>query len=118
MKKINSIGYGRKVLFISFILGILIPLIFTFFYQNSICRILLWVFLSIGMIIFFGFLIFLVIELNQDKRINQRYQRNHQHLLMIEPHLFECEACGARFDLPLEECPLCHKHLYNSKKKT
>lgn len=97
MKKINSIGYGAKVIFSGILFAVLIPIIILIVpYKCSLLcsfsKISFWS----GILILILFFIWLKIELYQDKKMNDYYEKNKNRKLSIGDGKFECQACGNR----------------------
>lgn len=97
MKKINSIGYGGKVIMIGSIFAFLLPfLIYIFPYKSSILLLVYRISMSLGIIILVCFAIWLTIELHQDKKLNEYYNKSKNQKLEIGENVYECQACGNR----------------------
>lgn len=110
MKKINSIGYGHKIIGSTSVFLVIIPaashLISTF--TNKAAFLLLsrisFVLGSLILIFLFGLL---TIELRQDKRVNKYFESNKIIKLALQNGLYECQSCGSR------QVKLEHKNCYD-----
>lgn len=99
MKKINSIGYGAKVIGIGMLFALIIPIIISViscFIELAFLNIFAKVSCIVGGIILFAFFILLMIELHQDKRLNSYYEGQKNRKLPLENGRYECQACGNR----------------------
>lgn len=99
MKKINSINYGGKVLGIGLIFMVPIPsllLCINHIVEGLDIAIFAYISLGIGILICLLFMCFLVIELKQDKRIEQYYCKHRNVKIEIGTGKYECSACGNR----------------------
>lgn len=107
MKKINSIGYGGKVIFVGVLFTFIFPLIIYFVpYKLSLLHIFSKISFVIGVLILVLFSIWLKIELYQDKKINEHYNKNKK--LSIGKGKFECQACGnQQVKLSDRRCSVC-----------
>lgn len=97
MKKINSINYGGKILFIGIIFGILIPIIFaglSYVLHSSGLLVIMKVSFVFGMLILFCFFVHLGIELHQDKKIERYYSVHGKRKIFIADGKYECGTCG------------------------
>ncbi|WP_310605474.1 hypothetical protein [Anaerosporobacter sp.] len=95
MKKINSIGYGGKVIFIGILFAFIIPIgIMLIPYKCIPLDVISKISFLIGILILILFTIWLMIELRQDKRINAHYEKNRDKKILIQSGQFECQACG------------------------
>lgn len=111
MKKTNSIEYGGKLLMVVIIPLMLIPIGLFCVYKMSglsvfllICQISLAVGCLLAVLLF----AFLVVELNQDKRINKFYAKNKRRKLPIGNNQYECQYCGnKRLKASDVSCNIC-----------
>ena len=74
--KINSIDYGGKVIGIGLIFMLLIPRLFLLFYKILVyefLNIIAKVSFVIGLLILISFACLLMVELRQDKKLDQYY---------------------------------------------
>ena len=99
MKKINSNGYGAKMAFIIVLFLLILPLI------GHILHIFIgmdWLLLSISILMGIGvclmllMILLLVVELHQDKRLNQYCEVHRNRKVPISDGHVECQACGNR----------------------
>jgi len=97
MKKINSIGYGGKVILVGIVFVFILPLILAAIPNKAS---ILWeiskISFGIGILILVLFFVWLKIELYQDKKLNEHYERNKNKRLMIDQEIYECQVCGNR----------------------
>lgn len=97
MKKINSIGYGGKVILVGIVFALIIP---TLLYVISKKGSVLWeiskISFGIGILILVIFFIWLQIELYQDNKLNENYESDKNKKLIVGKDTFECQACGNR----------------------
>lgn len=109
MKKINSIGYGGKVIFVGILFTFIFPLIIYFTpYKFSLLHIFSKISFVIGVFILVLFSIWLKIELYQDKKTNGHYDKNKNKKLSIGKGKFECQACGnQQVKLSDRRCSIC-----------
>lgn len=99
MKKINSIGYGAKIVAAGFIFFAIIPALLyliSLLWRSILLINLAKISILIGILIFSFLIILLTIELNQDKRINLFYQRKRASKMEIADGYYECQNCGNR----------------------
>ena len=99
MKKINSIFYGSHIIGIGLLFLIPIPL-FLYFINRHICSIVLsyaiGVSIVVDIIVECTFGILLIIELHQDKKI-QNYCPNHRNIkIRLQEGKYEYLNCGNR----------------------
>lgn len=99
MKKINSINYGGKVIGVGLMSMLIVPSILqwlnTFFecyYISVIANFLFMV--GAGILIFFAGL--LLIEFQQDKRIDKYYSEHKNIKIELANGKWECGVCGSR----------------------
>ncbi|MBE5965363.1 MAG: hypothetical protein E7255_00030 [Lachnospiraceae bacterium] len=97
MKKINSIGYGHKIICSAAVCLIALPIIcylllsitkqaqFQLFAKAS---------LVLGIMILLFLIVLLKIELYQDKKIDEHFKANTKIRLPLKNGLFECQTCG------------------------
>lgn len=111
MKKINSIGYGGKVIGIGALLLVVIPLILkiaSYLTRRLVFPLLSKISVCCGAVILVGFAILLAIELHQDKRLNNYYKGKRNVRRALPSNLFECAACGNRQVTAHDtSCPVC-----------
>lgn len=111
MRKINSIGYGGKILATSATFGLGLPAVFETLsgvYKNPLLKAFTKASFTLGIFIFLLLLMILCVEMRQDNRMNAWYhkRRNQKHIL---PNgLCECQACGSRWVKPTDTyCTVC-----------
>jgi high-affinity Fe2+/Pb2+ permease len=109
MKKINSIGYGGKVISVGILCAFIIPIIIFFFpYKCGLLNLVSKISLIAGILILLLFSIWLKIELYQDKKMNRYFENNKGKKLSIGDGIFECQACGNRQIKPSDNrCNVC-----------
>lgn len=117
MKKINSIGYGYKILLGAAICLIIIPSVSYFFWQMT-NRIQFYLVAKasvvVGIIIFLFLFVLLKIELYQDKKMDEYYMANAQSRLPLKNGLFECQTCGNTQVKPRQKsCIVCGANFKN-----
>lgn len=77
MRKINSIGYGGKILNASLFFSLVIPgiiKIFTLFYQSAVLTVCAGVSFGFGIIIMLFLITLLMVEFHQDNKLNLYYE--------------------------------------------
>jgi len=112
MKKINSIWYGGTILGIGLIFAIIVPVIIYYILPVFSMKLdLNWVIrisIAIGILILLFFSIMLVIELNQDKRMNRFFEKNKYRKIELHDGTYECQNCGNRLiESDNTSCNLC-----------
>lgn len=111
MKKINSIGYGGKVIGVGTVLLAVIPLILkvaSYLTGRLVFPLLSKISFGCGTVVLIGFAILLAIELHQDKKLNNHYQKKRNERRALPHNLFECAACGNRQVAAHDiSCPVC-----------
>ncbi|TCL53998.1 hypothetical protein EDD76_1239 [Kineothrix alysoides] len=97
MKKINSNGYGGKVIGAGLTLSFVIPMLSSLVPKNW--TELLWLskisFIT-GIAVLVLFSIWLMIEFKQDKFWNRHYKDNVSIKLSLPEGIYECQSCGNR----------------------
>lgn len=97
MRKINSIGYGGKILSIAMIFALVIPgamRLVLIVYDTAILSTCLKISLGIGIVITFSFCVLLAIEFHQDKKQNFYYETQKKVKLPLGNGMYECQSCG------------------------
>lgn len=99
MKKINSIGYGARILGAAGIFLAAVPL--ALLALNAVLPFSgykTWVYLSlaVGGLIAVFLAVLLAIELRQDKKMNAYYQKHSHGKAYLGNGTYECQACGSR----------------------
>jgi|GEM_PF-1008410 len=111
MKKINSIGYGARIVVAGGIFLIVIPLarlavnaVFPF----SGIQVWVYISLAIGALIALSLTLLLVIELRRDKRMHAYYQKRNHKKVYLGGGTYECQSCGSR-DVEVRDssCKVC-----------
>lgn len=99
MKKINSIGYGVKILGYATIFTLVIPGIIKIVllaYKNRILAACGKISFGIGIFIIVFFIGLLSVEFHQDKRMDLYYETKKDEKMDLRNGLYECQACGNR----------------------
>ncbi|WP_312368841.1 hypothetical protein [Lachnoclostridium sp.] len=99
MKKINSIGYGHKIISISAVFLVVIPGIsYLFSYLLKVAGLLhiSKVSIAIGLLILLFLFLLLKIEFHQDKKLERYFENNKNTRLLLHNGFYECQACGNR----------------------
>lgn len=99
MKKINSNKYGGTVIGFGLILLVPIPLIFKMLVIISklkLFELYEWISFMIGILILLLFTIWLFIEFLQDNYWNQYYANHKNERLKLSNGGYECQSCGNR----------------------
>lgn len=111
MKKINSIGYGGKILGLAVTFAFFIPVsikLVMMFYENTLLAIFAKISLGIGIIILVFFAILLTIEFHQDKKQDLYYSTQRNVKLKLGKAAYECQACGNRRVTSTDKnCSIC-----------
>lgn len=118
MKKINSIGYGGKVIGIGLLNVLVMPGIlagvnrwFDCHYISFVANVLL----VVGSSILICFFLLLIIELRQDKKIDQYYSQHQNVKIELPDGTWECGVCGSRMiGKDSTSCNTCGCNLYMS----
>jgi hypothetical protein len=112
MKKINSIWYGGKILKLAGIFAAVIPIllyIISILFQEitQICK-LAEISAIIGIVIFLFLILLLIVELRQDKKINNFYEQRKNTKIQISDTDYECQNCGSQRVKEKDKfCPAC-----------
>lgn len=107
MKKINSNGYGHKIISGAAIFLIVIPALCNFFYtitKLSQFQLFVKISLTLGTLILLFLFILLKIEFLQDKKIDEYFMENKKIRLPLKNGLFECQVCGNNQIKPVQKC--------------
>lgn len=112
MKKINSIGYGGKVILCGIILFVILPSILSFIpTHGKLIPLISNLSKVIGAILLIGFTIVLLIELHQDKKIDKQYEKVKYKKIQISKDQYECQACGyCKVNDKDKFCKVCGVH--------
>lgn len=119
MRKINSIGYGHKVLLIIGCFLFLIPVLSAFTaYMSRLpaSPVISKVSMTIGILLLAAFAGLLAIELKQDKRLARHYAENRNIKILLSSGNYECQACGNCLVEPDDRfCSICKINFKNSR---
>ncbi|MBR3771660.1 MAG: hypothetical protein IKL07_05270 [Clostridium sp.] len=97
MKKINSIGYGGKVIGVGLLFAVVAPIALTILpIPSAQINFLRKGSVIIGGVILGLFTIWLMIEFYQDRKMNGYFLSNRNRMLKISENCYECQACGNR----------------------
>lgn len=122
MKKINSINYGGKVLGIGCLFLFLVPGVLFLAQKTCDLKILYKmaiVSVVVGGMIICGFLMYLAVELRQDKKIDAYYTKHKNVKIKIDEAAYECGACGNRkVKKQSSYCEICGCRFENIADKT
>lgn len=117
MKKINSNGYGFKVISGASIFLFVIPTICYLLYsitKQSQFQLIIKISLALGSMILLFLFILLKIEFFQDKKIDEYYMANKKSRLSLKNGLFECQICGNNQVKPEQKsCIICGTNFRN-----
>lgn len=114
MKKINSNGYGVRMVFVIALFLVILPLfgyILQLFPGGEWTRPLMKISIGLGVCLLLLMVLLLSVELHQDKRLNRYYQVHRNRKLPLTDGHYECQACGNRL-LHAEDkrCGVCGCH--------
>ncbi len=111
MKKINSIGYGGKILSFAMIFLLLIPVVsklIIFVCKNRVLDIYANVSFRFGIIIILFLIVLLAIEFYQDKKQILSYEAQINEKISLGKGAYECQFCGNRLVKPEHKsCCIC-----------
>lgn len=111
MKKINSIGYGHRIIGSAAICLFVLPSICYFLWlitKQAQFQLLAKVSLVSGFIILLFLFVLLRIELYQDKITNKYFKAHTKIRLPLKNGLFECQTCGNNQVKPEQKsCTVC-----------
>lgn len=110
MKKINSIGYGHKIIDSAAICLFAVPICYFFWLITKQAQFQLFAKISLvlGLIILLFLYVLLKIELSQDKKTDQYFITNANTRLPLKNGLFECQTCGNNQVKPEQKsCTVC-----------
>lgn len=99
MKKINSVGYGGKVIGIGMLLMVVVPVILCFISKISkVSDLTVAARVSgySGAILLLLFALWLCIELKQDSYLNAYYAKHADEKISLANGSYECQVCGNR----------------------
>ena len=117
MKKINSNGYGLKVIcgaaFFLFVIPAICYLLYSITKQSQYQQ-FFKISVALGGIILLFLFILLKIEFSQDKRIDEYFMANKKSRLSLKNGLFECQTCGNNQVKPEQKsCIICGTNFRN-----
>lgn len=111
MRKINSNGYGQKIIGCAAICLIVVPAICCFLClvtKLAQFQFIAKVSLALGVVILLFLFVLLKVEFHQDKKLNQYYHANVEIRLPLKNGFFECQNCGNRQVKPEQKsCAVC-----------
>lgn len=109
MRKINSIGYGHKIIGTASSFLVVIPVcshLVSTFTSKAAFLLLSRISMLLGAFILLLLFGLLKIELFQDKKMNKYFESNKKTILALQNGLYECQSCGNR------QVKLEHKNCY------
>lgn len=113
LKKINSIGYGHYILFAAFVFLAAVPLISYIAFEISgaeLFLLLLKLSMLLGIAVLLFLAVLLLIELRQDRSINDFFIKHSARKLPLSGGGWECQMCGSRnVGKSDKRCPSCGK---------
>ena len=111
MKKINSIGYGHKIIWLAALFLVGIPLclyMLNLIFQARLYSVLINISLTIGFLIGIFFTGLLSIEFHQDRNINKKYMGIRKKKMPLGNGIYECQFCGNRKVTVMDKnCGIC-----------
>lgn len=111
IKKINSIGYGHKIIAISAIFLVVIPgisYLLSYLFKVDGLVLISKVSIVIGLLILLFLFLLLKIEFYQDKKLERYFEKNKNTRLLLHNDLYECQACGNRkVKQEQKRCDIC-----------
>jgi hypothetical protein len=112
MKKINSIWFGGKIIGVGIVFFIFIPLILFGIEKvlviGNVLIPLIKISIGIGLFILAVFTGILIIELNQDKKLNSQYYNKRYSKIKLSDANYECQNCGnLKLKKDDKDCNLC-----------
>ena len=99
MKKINSIGYGGKIVTAAGIFLIAVPLgllVLGGIIPSPVLKTCVYISLAVGTLISLFLIVLLTIELRQDRRMNAYYRKRRHAKIHLGNGKYECQSCGSR----------------------
>ncbi len=121
MRKINSIGYGHKVLGVAAVFLIVLPLCCHFFFalfRVELLNIMASASFGIGLFILLFFAGLLCIEFFQDSTINRQYAALRKAKVRTGNGMYECQSCGYRqIGAADKACPVCGVRFVQESRK-
>jgi len=117
IKKINSIGYGHKIIGLTLTFLALIPVLcfaFSLIFQVTFFLTLKNISLGIGFFITLFSIWLFSVEFYQDKEIERQYHNIKKYKLKLNNGKFECQSCGNRQITENEKiCVICGMEFNN-----
>ena len=117
MKKINSIGYGHKIILSAAILLVIVPVIcYLLIAITKKPQFLLYSKISFvsGLMILLLLFVLLQIEFFQDRKIDAYFEANRYMQLALRNGLYECQACGNnQVKREQKSCNICGANFRN-----
>ena len=114
MVKINSHGYGYKILAAIAVFLVVIPAVLyglSFVVVRIDFGMITQISLALGSLLLLFQLVLLIVELHQDRKINKRLEADLNRKLPLGNGLYECQACGNREVHPEQKlCGVCGAH--------
>lgn len=117
MRKINSIGYGHKIINSAAILLIVVPAVC--YLLSAVTKqlqfhLLAKISVALGFLVLLFLFVLLKVELFQDKKINECFKANRHIRILLKNGLYECQACGNN-QVKQEEksCKVCGMNFSN-----
>lgn len=111
MRKINSIGYGHKILGSAAILLVFMPLgcyLFSTITKQTLFFLLAKISFILGFAVLLFLFILLKIEFLQDKKIAEYFEANKHTRVALKNGLYECQACGNKqVKQEQKSCDIC-----------
>lgn len=110
-EKINSIGYGHKIIGSAAICLIIVPTVCYLLWaitKQAQFLLLIKASLVLGFMILLFLFVLLKIEFYQDKKTNKYFKANTKIRLPLKNGLFECQTCGNNQIKPEQKsCTVC-----------
>jgi len=111
LKKIDSIGYGHRFIYLSALFTVVLPVCsyaLSHLFYPAVFLTIMRVSLGIGLLISLFFVVLLTVEFHQDKMIDKNYAVLRKTKQAIGNGQYECQSCGNRKIKELdEECGIC-----------
>ena len=111
MKKVNSIGYGHKIIGLVALFLVCIPLclyVLDFIFYARLYSVLIYISLAIGFLMSLFCVGLLSIEFYQDRNINRKYTEIRKTRIQLGNGVYECQSCGNRHITVIDKnCGIC-----------